>query len=194
MQGNNHTGADDRTAGLNVLGFVIDAWATSLQVFLHCRFGERFFGPQAPAVLVLIPIYMVGWPHDDLRPMLLYLPAYLFMCLVQRLEMGLRRLRGDPPVHSRYNGTPVFMKWFGRMSEISVKTVMEPLILFIFGVLVRSDNRPFGTYLMIGAICLLVQSYMGVTWMWMRATDMHDSMIEQHELAERFRGMRGDDC
>lgn len=103
MQGNNNqTGADDRTAGLNVLGFVIDAWATSLQVFLHCRFGERFFGPQAPAVLLLIPIYMVGWPHDDLRPMLLYLPAYLFMCLCSDSKWDLAaceaRLRSIPAI------------------------------------------------------------------------------------------------
>jgi hypothetical protein len=186
VQGNNHhSGADDRTAALNILGLVLDTWATSLQVFLHHGFGERFFGPQAAAVLLLIPIYMVGWPHDDLRPILLYLPAYLAMCLVHRLDMAARRLRGEPPVHSRYNGSPVFMKWFGRMPEITVKTVMEPLLLFIAGALVRSDNRPFGTYLMIGAVCLFVQSHMGVTWMRIRATDRHA------RLGNRTAGTRG---
>ncbi len=193
MQGNNNSGADNQTAGLNALGFVIDVWATSLQVFLHVGFGERFLGPQAPAVLLLIPFYMACWPHDDLHPMLYYLPAYLFMCLAQRIDMASRRRKGETPVHSRYNGRPVFMKWFGQMSEIKVKAVMEPVILFIVGALVQSDNRPLGRYLMIGAVCLFVQTQMGITWMRMRASDMYDSMIEQQQIAEQLRGMRGED-
>jgi hypothetical protein len=194
MQGNNQSAADERTAGLNVLNFVIETWATSVQVFLHVRFGERYFGLQAAAVLLLIPFYMTCWPHDDLRLMTLYLPAYLVMCGVARLDMLSRRRRGDVPAHSRYSGCPVFTKWFGRMSEVTVKTVMEPAILFIIAAMVRSDNRPLGTYLMIGAVCMAVQGQLGLAWMRMRATDMHDSVIEQQEIANQFRGMRGDDC
>jgi hypothetical protein len=170
----------------------VEGWAISLQAFLHRRFGERYLGLQAASVLVLIPFYTMLWPHDDLRPMMLYLLAYLFMCLMARLGMALRRLRGESPIHSRYNGYPFLMWLMPGFSEVTVKTFVEPLLAFFGGVFMLPLNKPLGFYWMAGAAMLLHQSGSITAREKERATDMHDSALEQEELAERFRGMRGE--
>ena len=85
MQGKNDgCGRDNGQAGLNCLNIVAEAWAASLQVFLHRRFGERYLGLQAACVVLLIPLYCVLWVPADPRPMMLFLLAFLFMCVKAR--------------------------------------------------------------------------------------------------------------
>jgi hypothetical protein len=196
MQGKNkNLGADanDPSAQLNWLMVIPEAWCISINVFLHRHFGARYFGLQAAAVLLLIPCYCGLWPHADLRPMLIFLLAYVVMCVVARVCMGIRRLRGETPQHSRYCGYPVLMKFLPFLSEVTVKRFIEPLLVFLGGVFMLPLNQPLALYWMIGAACMggMVSSAVGFGQR--QAMDMHDSVIDQQELAERFRGMRGDD-
>ena len=75
---NNNPVADEQSNKLNsARSFVREAWAISVQVFTHRRFGERYLGLQAAVVILLVPVYCMLWQHADLRPMFLYLIAYL---------------------------------------------------------------------------------------------------------------------
>lgn len=180
-------------SGFNWLLFGVDAWAISLQIFLHKQGGARYFGGlQAAAVIVLIPVYCTLWPNADLRPMMIYLLAYLFMCLVSRIARAVRQLRGGSPVHSRYNGYPRLMKFFPRRSEVSVKRFVEPLVMVLGGAFMLPLNVPLGFYWIVGALCIASQASAADGWDRRRAADMYDSVLDQQELAERFRGMRGD--
>jgi hypothetical protein len=190
---NKNVAADDQSNKLNWLNIIPEAWAISVYVFLHRGFGERYLGLPAAAVILLVPFYCILWPNADLRPMLLYLLAYLFMCLVARLGMALRRVRGESPEHSRYCGYPWLMKLCPRLSEVAVKRWIEPLVVFLGGVFTLPLNQPLGLYWMVGAMCMggIVSS--ALVRERRQATDMYDSVLEQQNLAERFRGMRGDD-
>jgi hypothetical protein len=190
---NNNPVADGESNKLNWLNIVPEAWAISVQVFTHRGFGERYLGPQAAAVILLVPCYCMLWQHADLRPMFLYLAAYLLMCLLARLGMGLRRWRGESPIHSRYCGYPRLMKLCPRLSEITVKRFIEPLLVFLGGVFTLHVSQPLGFYWMVAAACMCGQASQAEAWERMQATNMHDAVLDQQEVAERFRGMRGDD-
>jgi len=190
---NNSPVADGESNKLNWLSVVPEAWAISVQVFTHRRFGARYLGLQAAVVILLVPVYCMLWQHADLRPMFLYLVAYLLMCLLARLDGGLRRLRGELPIHSRYCGYPRLMKLCPRLSEITVKRFIEPLLVFLGGVFTLHVNQPLGFYWMVGAFCMFGQASQADAWAREQATNMHDAVLDQQEVAERFRGMRGDD-
>jgi hypothetical protein len=193
MQGNDQSGADNKTAALGIFVFVVDVWATSLQVFLHVGFGWRALGKQAAAVLLLVPIYIMLWQHYDPRPMVLFMPAYLLMCGLARLAMLSDWLKGRKPIHSRYNGRPVFHRLVPFVSEITFKLFVEPAMVFAGAFVVARDNKPLGYFLMIGAVCLSLQTQLTKVWMRIRLADMHDAMIEQEAIAEEFRKTRGDE-
>ena len=105
----------------------------------------------------------------------------------------MRRLRGELPIHSRYCGYPRLMKLCLCLSEITVKRFVEPLLVFLGGVFTLQVNQPLGFYWMIGAACMCGQASQAEAWERMQATNMHDAVLDQQEVAERFRGMRGDD-
>ncbi|MBL9081602.1 MAG: hypothetical protein JNK76_07335 [Planctomycetales bacterium] len=172
--------------------FVCRGFATSLEVFLHRGLGSRYLGLQAAAVLVLVPLFGCAWEGHDLTALLLFLPAYLVMCLVARGDMLRRRLRGEH-CHTQYSGWPRLLKPGARMTELGCKQFCEPLLAFAAGFVVYQLNeRPFGGYLMFSAVCLAISTNVDVALDRLRAENMNDAVIEQELLAERFRRMRGE--
>jgi hypothetical protein len=167
-------------------------WATSLEVFLHRDFGERYLGLNSLGVLLLVPLYTAFWSPHDPRPMMCFLPAFLLMCVVARLGMAKRRF-GGLQGHSLYNGWPRFLGAKAKVSERSMKLLHEPLIAGVVGWAVRdSYNAPLGTYLMIGGFCLFVSASINEAAARAQAMDLNDAEIDQRMTAERFRGMHGD--
>lgn len=191
MPSGKESGGSSDKSGLPVLMFVVQAWATSVEVFLHRGFGERYLGLQAGAVLLLVPLYCLAWPHYDLRPMMMFLLAYLVMYCTARSKAVLRRWRGEQ-FHSYYTGRPRLMRLLPRCDEVAVKRFIEPLIVLGIGYLSAQGNRPFGTYLMCAAACLIMSVTMSVAWSRTRALDLNDAVFDQQEVAERFRAMRGE--
>jgi hypothetical protein len=88
---------------------------------------------------------------------------------------------------------PRLMKLCPRLSEITVKRFIEPLLVFLGGVFTLHVNQPLGFYWMVGAFCMFGQASQADAWAREQATNMHDAVLDQQEVAERFRGMRGDD-
>jgi hypothetical protein len=172
--------------------FVCRIWAMSLEVFLHRDLGERYLGWNAAAVWVLVPLYLLGWQGYDCRPMVLFLPVYLAVCLAARAGMARRRLRGEQ-CHSMYTGWPRFLGPKAKISELRMKQVWEPAVTMLLGWAVRDEfNAPLGTYLMIGGVCLFISVSTSTAVERMQALDLSDAVLEQEMVAERFREMRGE--
>jgi hypothetical protein len=179
-------------ATMNALGFVFRTWATSVEVLLHKRVGDRYLGLQAAAVLLLIPIYAMFWPGYDLRPLMWFLPVYLGGVAIARLDV-LTGKRNGLRIHSFYSGYPRCMNRKTKMTELQCKRYFEPLYVASIGLgLYLLGEQPLGVYFMIAGACLFISVSMAQLQFEQRAKAMNDQVIEQEYVAERFREMRGD--
>lgn len=172
--------------------FLSQSLAVSLEVFLHRRFGERYVGLQGVAAILIIFFYAGFWPGYDVTPLLEFLLAYLALCFLARIGVLRRRRRGGTQEHSHYTGWPRVMRLTGRLTEITVKQTVEPLLTFLVAVFTLPVSEPLGGYLLLatGGLIVSVNASLGAEHT--RAINMNDALIDQRHLAERFRGMRGD--
>lgn len=179
-------------AGLGLVLFLCRALACSVEVFLHDprTFGRRYQGLQAGAALLLMLFFPAFWEGHDPEPLFLYLCAFVGICLCIRVA-GWRR-RGSEQ-HSFYSGTPLLLGVVGRhLGEVKTKAAIEPLVVWGVGSMVQSHNEPFGVYLELAAVGLLISVNAALYMERRRALDMHDAFVEQRSMTERFRKMRGE--
>ncbi|MBL8827916.1 MAG: hypothetical protein JNM18_13145 [Planctomycetaceae bacterium] len=174
-----------------LLKFICGSLATSVEVFIHRDIGERYLGTQAAAVLVIVPLFGLGWEGYDLRLLFWFLPAYLVMCLIARIGMLKRRWRGEQG-HSYYTGWPRGFSGRGKVSELTMKRFLEPLAILTIGGFVCALDPPLGTYLMFAAGGLFISVNLSAEEDRTRVLDMHDAVIHQELIAERFRDLRRD--
>jgi hypothetical protein len=180
---------EDLRTATNWFALICQSMAVSVEVFLHDAFGERYVGGQglfACLVLLILPIF---FPHDDCRPLLWFLLAYLIVCFAIRIETTVRRRRGTLPAHTRYNGWPFLMRLFPRAKEVTIKRFVEPLLVCAVGMGVIAHNQPLGFYLMAAGFSLAMTNSLYVAQQRVRAMDMNDAVISQSDVAERFRDM-----
>ncbi|MEM7398088.1 MAG: hypothetical protein AAF354_04015, partial [Pseudomonadota bacterium] len=59
------------------LGLACQVLEASVAVFLRRRFGRRYLGGQAAAVLLLVPLWSLGWQEHDPTPLWWFLGLYL---------------------------------------------------------------------------------------------------------------------
>ena len=177
---------------LNLMIFVIRTWSTSLEVFFRRDFGDRYLGVQAMAVLILVPLYSLGWQDYDLRPLYWFIPAYLLRCLYVRQRAIWTRQPGDW-CHSYYDGWPTGLKSTAKISERTFKRFFEPASALALGFMVRNflGEGPLGCYLMIGGACMFWSGHLTQMAYRTRLKNIQDAMIEQQLLAEEFRQIRG---
>ena len=181
---------NESSAAEGVLLLILNAWAFSLEAFLHRDFGERYVGAQGAAVIALIPVYCAFWEGYNLTPMLLLLPAYLVMCIAARVEIIRRRRRGGDLGHSYYSGWPRIMRFCPGKDMTQVKAKIEPLIVVLLGVAFCTCYPPLGVYLMVGALCMGAKTNGETVADRGLDLDLNDLVIEQEVRAERFRANR----
>jgi hypothetical protein len=179
------------SGGAHYLELGLRAWGVSTEVFLRREFGARYLGPQAAAVLVLIPLYCLLCPPGDMLPMWYFYLLYMVMCVVHAGSTARRRHEPNPP-HSFYPGWPRLMRFFPRWDEMTVKKVIEPVFGLAVGLLIGTYTAPLGVYLMIGVMCSLGSTSLAQAEIHRRAQDMNDGALEQEAVVGRFRQMRGD--
>jgi hypothetical protein len=179
-----------RTAG-GVVATLCKTAGAPVETILHRNFGPRHFGVPAAAAILLIPFWSVFWPHDDCRPLLGFLLAYLVMCLFARLGIFWRGLRGRH-AHSRYNGTPRICRLLPRLDEVQIKLYVEPVLVFLAGVLLLAITPPLGSFLMFSAFGLFASVAMVEAYQRQRTMDLHDAYLDQHAFADSFRRVRQD--
>mgnify|MGYP003628288186 CR=1 FL=1 len=171
--------------------FVVQTWATSIEVFIRGGFGARYLGLQAAAVLVLAPLWCMFKQVQNVDELGLWLFYYLMACFCHRQGIRAREKRGEV-WHSYYNGFPVLMKFLPWMkcSEVTFKRTMEPLLIIGLGCLLIPNDEPLGLYIVIGGICM---AFLANAWSVQNQTrlyDLNDAVIDQQGLAEDFRNRR----
>jgi hypothetical protein len=171
--------------------FLMGTFAASLEVFLRRRFGERYLGVRAAAAVLLIPFFGVFFGGHDLRPLLWFWGIYILMCFIARVNVLRRRLRYEH-LPTMYTGLPHLQRWLPRLSEVTIKRFIEPVLIFVLGTLVCLWNDPLGMYLILGAICLAVTVNLAEMQARARALDLFDTVMAQRQIAERYRSMYRD--
>lgn len=174
---------------LGILRFVMRSWGTAVEVFLRREFGAEYLGTQAVGVLLLIPLYIAACERFDPRPMLVYLGVYLLLCFWHRVNVLRRSWRGEHG-HRFYNGIPRLWRICPRCSEMTMKQVIEPLAVLGVGMLLMPILPSIGVFVIVGGFC---SAFLNIEWnirMQKRAKEMHDAVIEQQVIAERFREMQ----
>lgn len=174
----------DVETSANLFMLFVRVWATSLEVFLHYGMGRRYLGWNAIGVFALVPVYGLFWPRHDLGPLALFLAAYLFMVFVTRASMF---SVGPLDRHSYYNGFPRFLRKKKAGHEAHFKGCHEPMFVFFLGGGISIPNPPLGCFLMIGALCLLLQGAVSQALHDSQSMDINDALIEQSHLTNQFR-------
>jgi hypothetical protein len=174
-----------------VILFVARSLATSVEVFLHDSrtFGERYFGLQAAAAMLIIFLFPAFSPREDPTPLYLFLGAYLVMWAAARSAAVKRRAKGELGEHSYYTGRPRLM---GKSRETTVKGVIEPLVVWITGAFCLEFSPLLGGYLIVAGVGLLISVQTTLATERRRLLDMHDAYMEQRRVAEEWRRMRRD--
>lgn len=187
-------GPPDVKASIGWLLFFCRALAASVEVFLHRTgtFGERYLGPQVGIALLFLLFYPVFWQGHNIEPVMLFLGVFLGMCVVIRARTQRRRARGGPQPHTLYGGYPRLARIAGKIGEPTIKSKLEPLLVWLTGLLVSEINRPLGAYLMLAAFGLAISVHAVLSLERKRALDMHDALIDQRGVTERFRHTRGE--
>jgi len=170
---------------------VLQTMSVSMEVFLRKGMGSRALGLRAGLALLLIPLWLLLWPHDNGVPLLGFWACYLVAYLAQNAAAS-RRFRRGEATHSRYTGYPRLMRFFPRADESKFKASVEPLIVFLTGALLTGWNAPLATYLMFASFALAGTSAVIDAAMKARVRDLNDARIDQEDLAERLRKLRGE--
>ncbi len=178
--------------GPGLIRFFVRMWGTAVEVFVRKDFGSEYLGAHAAAALLFIPIYaFAGVPKHDPRPMLVYWLLFLVMCFLHRVSVIRRTWRGERG-HRYYNGFPRLGGCFLKLSEETVKKVLEPLFVIGMGLILLALVPPLGLFLVIGGSCSAFTQWDWDLRMRRRAREMHEAMLEQEVVAERFRDLRRD--
>lgn len=162
--------------------------AVSVEVFLHNRFGARYIGGQAAAVVLFIPVFSTLFPGQDARPLLWLLGGYLCMCAWARLGIVWRQRRGDTE-HSRYNGWPRILRWDSRGERLT-KQFVEPVLVFAGGIYALAYCEALGAYLMFAALCLVGTNAEFEHWEQQRRMELQDALFEQETNGRILRDLQ----
>ncbi len=169
--------------------FLSQTLETSIVVFTRSRFGARYFGVHAAAVVPLVLVYSLFWREHDPTPLWAFLGCYLLAWGAARAGILRRRAHGDNE-HSFYSGTPSILRWpvFRRwLGERAAKAWMEPLLVLGCGIGLTHLSQPLGSYVMLAAAGMVMSMAIARAHERTRLMDMRDAYIEQRSLAERFR-------
>ncbi len=174
-----------------VFAFACRTLAASVEVFLHRRFGARYFGLQSAAVIPLILLFIAGWAEHNAKPLLVFLWLYVGMCVLARTGIVFRGRKWQG-LHSRYNGQPWLAWCFPRWSEMTIKQHVEPALVLAASMIAFPNNEPLGAYLLCASFGLGATVTASREEARMRAQQMNDAFIDQQQVTERFRDLRGD--
>lgn len=177
---------DQARATVNILIFMMRTLAASVVVFLRRNFGEQYLGGPAAAVLIAVPLFVTAWPGHDVRPLLWFLPVYLYACLLHRVVIVRRKRRGVV-LHRYYGGDSLLRRFFPRMSESTMRRGMEPLVAMIAGLLLMPVSEPLGSYIMLAGSGLFISENVNDTMQREHVQRMHDAYLEQQFYMEQFR-------
>lgn len=175
----------------NVAAFVAGGIAVTAEVFLRRRMGSRALGARPLVGLVALAIFSLLKPRVDPAPLQMFGVAAVAMCFVQSAASARRARRGERG-HTRYNGEPWLALVLPRLSELTIKRTVEPLVLIGGGVAICHANELLGIWLILAGVAIAMTVRTEEYVERQRLMDLGDAMIEQRYRAERLRSMHGD--
>lgn len=181
---------DNARATANITMFIARTLGCSVVVFLRRNFGERYLGGPAVCVLVAVPLFVTAWPGHDVRPLMWFMPVYLYACFLHRTVI-LRRKRRGVVVHSFYGGDSLLRRFFPHVSESTMRRGLEPLSALLAGVFLMPLSEPLGSYIMLAAIGLYISECVTDITQREHVQRMHDAYAEQQFYTEQFRRNQG---
>ncbi len=182
------TPIQDAQQAASILVLAAQVMAAPVEVVLRTRFGRRYFGVTAFLGFLAIPMWMLFWPEEDPRPILIFWGLHFVMQLRARIEGIIMVARGDL-VHTRYNGWPRLARVFKNTHEHKLKANTEPALVMLIGLCLLPLSAPLGSYLVVSGISLGVVAGVIESVERNRALSMHDAWLEQQDQAARFRDL-----
>ncbi len=182
---------DNARGTMNLTMLVIQAYATSVEVFLHRGFGERYLGSQAALVFLLVPFHSYLLRDYDPRQLFRFLGAYLIACVLQRIGIIRRRWKGVAR-HSFYSGFPILATGNTRFDESCFKIWIEPFLVMLGGAVFISQDRALGTFILAAGFALYIKGRMMNQLDRIKLLDMQDAMFDQMHRGSQVRAMNHD--
>lgn len=186
----NPTGGDARGT-MNLAMLVIQAYAISVEVFLHRGFGERYLGSQAALVFLLVPFHAYLLRDYDPSQLFRFLGAYLIACVLQRIGIIQRRWKGVIR-HSFYSGFPILATGNTRFDEPCFKIWIEPFLVMLAGAVLIALDRALGTFILAAGFALYIKGRMMNQLDRIKLLDMQDAMFDQMHRGSQVRAMNHD--
>lgn len=183
------TPVQDAKVMARILMFAAESLATTVEVFLHTRFGVLYFGPAAVAGLAAIPAWILFWPGHDPSGLIVLWLGYVLMAARARAESARLAARGDLE-HSRYAGRPRLSRLFPHAREQKLKEVHEPLLVIGVGLALLEFNAPLATYLVAAGVGLAAAATTRAAIQRARVRELNDAWIEQRQAVEAFRELQ----
>ncbi len=184
------TPVQDAKRAFTFLAFASQVIAYPVEVWLRTRMGPQHGGLIALVALFTVPMWSVFFPTENPNGLWIFWFGFLVMQLRARIETTRMIAKGDV-IHSRYNGWPRLAWVFKSMPESRIKAAIEPLAVFLAALAVMEFSTPLGTYLIAAALALAFNNALIDAVAKARARELNDALIDQQQLAERFREMRG---
>ncbi len=169
------------------MAFLAQTLAVSVEVILHRRMGSRAVGLRGFAAFLLIPMWMIFFPHDNVVPLMFFWLLFILGCARQRLSSVLGDLG-----HSRYTGVPSLQRFLPWCSEMFLKRTVEPVLVMVTGVLFLGLSQSLGSYLIVAGVGLGMSISLGEAVEKAKVRDLFDARAEQQSLMDRFRQEYGE--
>ncbi len=179
------TPIEDARKAATVLMFAAQTFSAPVEVFLRVKFGRNYFGIPTCLALFAIPMWMLLWPGEDPRPILVFWCLFVLMQARARFESWRMVARGEH-VHGRYNGWPRIGRFFPNAPELKLKEY-EGYLVIGAGAACLAFSLPLGSFLALAGICLLLCGSVIESAARARALRMQDAFLEQEQFAARFR-------
>src|SRR5690606_1035140 len=116
----------------SVLVLAAQTFSAPAEVFLRTGFGQRYFGVPAFLGFLTVPLWMLFWPEENPRPLLVFWGLLFVMQLRARIESAVMVARGRL-VHTRYNGRPRLCRIFRSTDERKIKGCVESWLVMVSG-------------------------------------------------------------
>jgi hypothetical protein len=175
-------------SSFNAMYFLANSHATCLTVFLRHSFGSEAIGMNGLVAVLMMLVY-----RGETRCLAMgtFFMAWLVALIVQRLRTFVLYQRGWR-LHSRYGGYP----WLAiRIPFVKTEVramALEPLVCLLVGHVLCRWSEPVGRFVMFGCFSLAIKNGIERQIDRARLRQMHDAVIEQMHLVERFQQTRKD--
>lgn len=193
MNPNSQNGPEltDNQKSMNLFVTICHIYSTSVEVFMRRGFGERYLGAQAVFALFLIPLHMSFMQTEDPALIGYTMFCYVVACFCHRVVTQ-HRIRTGQREHSYYDGWPIALGRKTTINEQDWKAWGDPIIIVLVGVFFAFADRGFGSFFITAGVAMFIKNHLVHQLHSAKVMDLHDNMIEQKQLAARFRQMNDD--